>query len=188
MQVTAQNPASQVKKEVLASDLCRLMYHVRITLAFAQFTMLEEPERKPRRIVEEAGKLANSLSHFEEAMQRYMAPKQGGRWLTQELTKEKLIDIATIDELLTRIGFEEKDSIYEEFFTMVTKLIDTIFHAQEHRKNIHFSKFKGLIELIYEELRRDVNREPGQVWWRNNQIWLATGAPATKQEECTTQL
>lgn len=98
-------------------------------------------------------------------------------WLVKKPDDSKLHDVARLLDTLMRIGNEENSEIYDEFLGLVIDAIVNVFYAQTHRKNIHFGKYKALFKLFAEELRADVNREPGQLWLRDGAIWLRSVPP-----------
>ncbi len=87
-------------------------------------------------------------------------------WTTCQLDRTKLFDVATLIENVMRIGKEEHQETYEEFFTMIVDLIDAIWYAQENRKRIFFPKYKAIVSMITNELKADVNKRPGQFWYQ----------------------
>ena len=94
---------------------------------------------------------------------------------------EKVIDTVTVFDLLNRIGMEERDDKYEEFFGILVDCIDTVFYAQKHRKNLNFGKFKALFKLFTEEVRSDVNHESGVIQYFKGELYFKS-VPAHEPE------
>jgi len=84
-------------------------------------------------------------------------------YLENRLHRSKIIDIANVQEMMIRIGVEEKPDVYNEFMGLVVDLLDSVYYAQKHRKNIYLPKYKALFKMIADELKTDVNHERGQV-------------------------
>ena len=90
-------------------------------------------------------------------------------------SNDKVIDIARLLDTLIRIGAEEKTEVYNEFLGIIIDALVNTFYAQSHRKRIHFGKYKAIFSLIAEEIRRDVNKEPGLLWYKDQSIWFKAG-------------
>lgn len=158
-------------------DRLRSLFHARITRRF--LTQSHKDCTGHMKMVIE--KVDQSIEEYEKAVLSSI-PTSNAKWLENELEKDKLFDIAALTEITARIGTEEKDDIYEEFLGLLTDLIDNIFYCQKHRKNIHFGKYKALFKLIGDELKRDTNREPSQLWYRDGQLWMRSMVPEPKTE------
>lgn len=104
-------------------------------------------------------------------------------WLKVELSKSKVWNIGIIVELLTRIGEEEKDSTYEEFMALLIEAFSAIYYSQVKRKHMHFGKYRALFKVFTDELIADSNNEPGQVLFKNGEIYLRTGQPEHKESD-----
>jgi len=128
----------------------------------------------PREVKKSAAITSLELNELIGTVVNNSNPGKDDKWLTKELGKDKLRDIAILIELTARIGAEEKEENYEEFQSLVVDLLSAVYYAQQNRKNLHFSKYKALFKLISDEVTADTNRVPGQVWYRNNQLWLRT--------------
>jgi hypothetical protein len=177
MQTTTPAP-STIKKDVLSSDLLRALFFTRISKALMEYTIGEDFSPEMQSATDQA---IRAMGRFEKTVFREPAIKHNAKWLAKELEKDKMLDIAVITEMLARIGVEEKDSIYEEFQSMVISQIDSVFYAEKHRKNIYFSKYKALFKLISDELRRDVNKEPSVVRWHNGELFLQVSSATLPQ-------
>lgn len=172
-QILAQLPAQK------KGDLLRVLLQARILKMYMEELLVDSPDpiknggtRVTREIVELERKI---LNHTDEQFP----------WLRKELDKDKLWDIASIADLMTRINVEEKEEVYEEFMGMLVKCINTIFYAQKNRKNIYFGKYRALFKLFTDELTADVNQQPSQFWFRNRDgllFFRANPVPEQPQE------
>ncbi len=123
----------------------------------------------------------NVLKQTEEQLARCVreirrtTPEHQSIYLDRNLKFEKMLDIATTVFLVARIGIEEKDDIYEEFFGLIIDVADQVFYAQENRKKMHFGKYKALFKMLANEIKADVNRQQGQVLYTTNgDLYLRT--------------
>lgn len=114
---------------------------------------------------------------------RRTVPKTDQPFLHKVPKAAKLTDIAGVIELLHRIGTEESTHVYDEFLGLLLDSIWSIFYAQEHRKNIHFPKYKALFKLFADEMRADVNRTPSQVLFTTKQELFLRTMPAIQNQE-----
>lgn len=167
----------EVKKELLNLDLLRTLFLCQIARSYLD--QITEWEQTPIELKVLAKVSINAISATQDELAK---PATDLKWLTQTLQKDKLFDIATIVELMAKIGYEEKQEEYEEFVGMLTDCLSAILYAQEHRKKIFFPKYKALFELMASELRADTNLQPGQLWYRFGELFMRTAAPDHKSE------
>jgi len=162
-------------KELFATDLMRAMFMSRIAMKFLD--ELLSWDHTPEQVKIHAKSTMESFSKMEKQALLSTAVKSGPKWLEKELGKEKLLDVGAVIETMIRIGVEETDSIYEEFLSLLIECINSVFYAQENRKNIWFPKYKAMIKLIADELKADTNKQKGQLWLRDGELWLRTSQP-----------
>lgn len=94
------------------------------------------------------------------------------------LPKQEYIGNAvTMCDLMFRINVEQGQNMYEELFGLIIDNIDAVFYAQSHRKNMHFPKFRALMQLIVDEIKADVNRTPNQVQFFQGELFFKTVPP-----------
>lgn len=129
----------------------------------------------------------NVLKQTTEAMDRFIREVRRtvgktGTYLDHVPTRDKNLDSLNVLNLLNRIGMEENQAVYDEFLGLVVDLLDSVFYAQKHRRSIYFPKYKMLFQLVHEELRSDVNNQPGQLHYDKGELYLRTSPPPHKPE------
>lgn len=167
-------------KELLNKDLLRVAFMSKITLNYlAEVLAYDNLQSSLSRdaLVSQVG-LENLITSIQT-----VTSAKGNKWLEKELNKEKLYDIATLIELTARVGVEEGEENYEEFQSLIVDLLSAVYYAQQNRKNLHFSKYKALFQIIRNEVLADTNHIPGQVWYRNGELWLRTSQPEQKSND-----
>lgn len=123
----------------------------------------------------------DQLERFKRELIR-TSPKSTPNFLTKAPKLEQLNDIATLIELVHRIGSEENHNTYEEFVGIVLDAIWAVWYAQKNRKNLHFGKYKALFKLFTDEVKADVNHTPAQVLFtQKGELFLRTAAIIPKQ-------
>lgn len=134
-----------------------------------------------------AGFNKNVAKQTQEQLQRFnrelirTAPKCNPNYLTKEPKVEQLNDVATLVELVHRIGAEENNNTYEEFLGIVIDSLWAVWYAQKNRKNLHFGKYKALFKMFADEVKADVNHTPGQVLFtQKGELFLRSSAPVHK--------
>ena len=134
-----------------------------------------------------AGFNRNVAKQTQEQLERFnrelirTSPKVVPNYLTKAPKVTQLNDIATIVELLHRVGVEENQAVYEEFVGIVMDCLWAVFYAQSNRKNLHFGKYKALFKMFTDEVKSDVNHTPGQVLiTQKGELFLRTSAPVHK--------
>lgn len=178
-QTKDQSQISQEAKEILNGDILRALFSSQITS-----NSLEEIlawDGIPQQVKDNAQVAAAAINALKTSIKGTVSTKHH-KWLDTELGKDKLRDTATLIETVMRIGAEADEETYEEFLGLVVDLLHAIFYAQTHRKHIYFSKYKALFKLISDELRADTNKQPGQIWYRNGDLWIKAAPPDTKTE------
>jgi len=98
-------------------------------------------------------------------------------WLVRKPDESKSHDVARLLDMLQRIGNEEGTEEYDEFLGIVIDSIHSVLYAQENRKKIWFGKYKALFKLFSDELRADVNKQEGQLFFKSGKIWLRSSQP-----------
>lgn len=104
-------------------------------------------------------------------------------YLDRNLKEAKILDIATVIDAVARIGIEEGADRYEEFFGLVVDCIDSVFYAQQNRKNLHFGKYKALFKMLVDEIHADVNGKPGQLLYSGSKKQLFVRVADADQSE-----
>lgn len=134
-----------------------------------------------------AGFNKNVAKQTQEQLERFRrelirtSAKSTPTFLTKAPKVEQLNDIATLVELVHRIGAEENHNTYEEFMGIVIDAIWAVFYAQKNRKNLHFGKYKALFKMFSDEVKADVNHTPGQVLFtQKGELFLRSSAPVHK--------
>lgn len=131
-----------------------------------------------------SGMNRNVLKQTNDQLERFIrevrrtVPEHKPNYMDRNLDENKLLDLATIIDSIARIGIEERSRFYEEFFGLLVDCIDVVFYSQQHRKNIHFPKYKALFQLFVSEMKSDVNKQPGQVFYSpKGELFLRTAPP-----------
>jgi len=180
---TAPAAATQSEEELkqLALDECRLAFMASITCHFARL-LLENGELSKgmnRNVIRQ------TLDQLERCVRevRRTAVPHNPSYLDRNVKKEKLLDMATIVDLVARVGIEENKDRYEEFLGLVIDCLDEVFYTQSHRRNMHFGKYKALIWLLTDEIKADVNGTPGRVLFTNKrELYLKASATDPSHE------
>lgn len=127
----------------------------------------------------------NVVRQAKEQLERFVreirrtVPPHDETYLDKILKRDKLLDTGILIDACARIGVEEDERPYDEFFGMVIDCIDAIFYAQQNRRKMHFSKYRALFKLFEAEIRRDVNDQPGQIIYNKDthSLFLRTAPP-----------
>lgn len=99
------------------------------------------------------------------------------------VSNQAMVDSATIIQQLCKFSGCEDDQEYIELFNIITTCIDNVLDARNKRSKVYFPKYKALIKLITDEVKRDTNREPSQILFRKTplapggELFLRTAAP-----------
>lgn len=160
-------------------DLLRVLFFIRLANIHIDNLIIKNPDVDPSikngtfRVNREIKILEKKVLH---------ATDDQFPWFKVELDKAKVWDIGSIVELMTRIGSEEKESIYEEFLALVMEVLNAIYYSQVKRKHMNFGKYRALFKVFTDELIADSNRQDGQVLYKNGEIYLRTAQPEHKEE------
>lgn len=129
-----------------------------------------------------AGMNANVLKQTVDTMDRFTRESKRTIGKTKSYLdrlpgEEFAQNMETIGTMLFRIGIEQSEDQYEEFFGMLIDMIDIVFYAQNHRRNMNFSKYRKLCELIINEIKADVNRTPNQIQYFQSELFFRCSSP-----------
>lgn len=177
--VVPEQQASDVSKEEVTLDVLRAVMHGRIFRNFLD--MLNGLSEIPYGIDKASIKtMMNQVNQFTNKILDKVPPTTA-IWLEKEIGKNKMYDIASVTEVMLRIG-KENGHLYEDFLEMLTTCIDSIFYSQMKTKKLYFHKYKSLFELIANEMRLDVNGQPSQFLYMKGATWIRAASPISKQE------
>jgi hypothetical protein len=151
------------------ADLLRVLFHGRILKAFVEELITKNPDASES-IKNGTWRVMREMVTLERKILN--ATDNQFPWLSNELNSSKLWDISAIDDLLIRIGTEEKPGFYEEFLGMLVSCLNAILYMQENRKNIHFGKYRALFKLFTDEVEADTNRVNGQLIFKDGKIFI----------------
>lgn len=146
----------------LALDECRAAFMANMSVHFIR--MLLEHERLPngmnRNVIKQT---ADQLERFVREVRKTAVP-HNPHYLDRNLKKNKILDIATITDLVARVGIENGGDQYEDFLGLVIDCLDAVFYSQTHRYALYFKKYKALFQLFVDEVKADVNGTGAQVY------------------------
>jgi len=165
----------------VALSQCRTAFMAGITLHFLHLLMKESnlPEKLNRNVLRESEEQIYQLVRE----LRRTAVDHLPSYMDRNLENSKILDMATLVDIIGRIGVEMNDDVYEEFFGLVVDCIDAVFYAQQNRRNLHFGKYKALFKLFTDEVKADVNKQIGQVLYTaDKKLFLRTGIPVQSPE------
>jgi hypothetical protein len=164
----------QIKELIVVqqkADLLRVLFHGRIFRAFISDLITKNPTSSDP-IKQSIHIVVGQIKGLEK---RILAETDNQfPWLSNELDSSKLWDISALDDLLIRIGTEEKPGFYEEFLGMLVNCLNSILYMQKHRKNINFGKYRALFKLFTDEIEADSNRVDGQLIYKDGKIFIKT--------------
>lgn len=150
-------------------DLLKTVFHLKISRYHIKMVQVNNLFLVDEDKLEDTDRLLHTLI---KEIKRRVPEVTGAEWLEANPSPDKLFAAATIVEMISKIGVQENEFVYEEFLDMVVSLLDVIFYGQKQRKRIHFSKYKALFELIRNEFKADVNGQPGQLEYKDKTIWF----------------
>lgn len=76
---------------------------------------------------------------------------------------DKLQDIATVVDIIARIGNEEDQSHYDDMLDIIVSTIDLVLYAKENRRTLHIGKVRALFRFVEKALIEDIKRKPSNV-------------------------
>ena len=162
--------------EQLALDECRAAFMAAVATHFVR--MLLDHETLPHGMNRNV--LKQTVDQLERCVRevRKTAVPHNPSYLDRNLKQNKVLDIATIVDAVARVGIEDGGEMYEEFQGLVIDVLDAVFYAQQHRRKMHFGKYKALFNLITSEIKADVNGTGGQLFFSpKKELFLRTQAP-----------
>lgn len=162
----------QIKESISVqqkADLLRVLFHGRILKGFVNDLITKNPDTSDS-IKNSTWKVMREMVTLERKILNQV--DEQFPWLSNDLDSSKLWDISAIDDLLIRIGTEEKPGFYEEFLGMLVSCLNAVLYMQENRKNIHFGKYKALFKLFTDEVMFDTNRVDGQLLFKDGKIFI----------------
>ena len=134
-------------------DIKRTLFFSRI--AQLNCTAVGKSEILDREYKELLQKTAQDLRHMDQKI-RPRLPKEIGEWLTVELNKEKVYDMANIMELMARVG-QTGDEEYDELLEMLTTFLDRTLYLQARKKKLNLPKYRAIFNFLTYELRAEAN-------------------------------
>jgi hypothetical protein len=177
-QTSVQSPTTEAA-EILEEDMLLALVHSRVARLYVN-SLGDYQQRVPSHILNACMRTSREIGELERKI--LSATPRTGNWLRKEINKDKIMDVASVTELILRLGKEEKPAMYEELLSLIIDVMDTVFYTQKARKNIHFPKYKAMFKMITNELKMDVAGQQGQVIYRNGEIFLRTASPDTPNE------
>ncbi len=165
-------------EELLVQDLAMSTVLVRITKNFME--MLQSSEKLSPTLKTAAHRIKRETLEFER--KALMALQVTHPYLRKEIEKDKVYDIAVVLDLLMSMGRNQKAEEYEEFLSMILDMIKVICYAQLKGKNLHFGKYKALINLLKDEMKFDVDGLPGQFDFVLGKVYPKLFTPTIREE------
>lgn len=121
---------------------------------------------------------SNILKQTKEQLERFnrevirTTPKTGTHF-DKPPKDEKLRNIVTVVDLLSRVAGEETPHTYGDLVDMIVDFIDTVYYAEGNRKNLNLGKYRALMQFIIKEMRNDVDKVPSSLVYLNNKKKVA---------------
>lgn len=169
---TAINSITDMEQQHI--DMLRAALHSNVSLKLIRDLLTDEhlPVGVNRNVIRQT---IEHLERFNREIKNNCLPTR--TFLSHNPKGHKVYDMATICELMMRIGCEEDTSVYDEFLGLIVDCIDTVYYSQQHRRKIYFGKFKAMFQLITAEMRANVNGEIGQMQYIQGELFLRTTPP-----------
>lgn len=165
---------TQIQPPQALKDMLRAVVMAGITTSMIEIVLQDEGLAKSvnRNVLQQT---IGQLGRMEREIRAISKPT--GYYLDKHLRQEKLDNIVAMIDLMVRIGVEEKQQQYEKFTDILMDCIWAVLYPQKHRKNIYFPKYEALFKLYAEEMKRDVNGEPKQLFLHDGALFMRTEVP-----------
>ena len=138
---------ASVSEEILESlILCRI--------AQIKLSILGKSEVLHTSIVKSMHATAEAIRQYDMKIRNKIADVEGRLALSNELRKEKLMDIGELISIAMQIS-SDKQTDYEDYLYMMTTFLGRLQHTQLQGKPVNTAKYKALMALITEELKAD---------------------------------
>lgn len=133
----------------LSTDLMRTLFFARI--AQIQLAGTGKSDLLESDIRSSIHDVVEQIRRFDMKIRARLQP-ENARWLSQELSKDKLLDITNLVELAARVSSDGSDTDYEMFMSMMTTFLDRTIHLQSRKKKLNLKKYKALFRFLTEEM------------------------------------
>ena len=148
---------SQITLKIMSDDMMRVLFFNRIAQTELSFVgkseLLNDELRKAVHLT------ADALRQFDMKTRTRLDPNLA-KWLSNELSKDKLFDIGQLVELAARVTNEGQSNDYEVFMSTAVEFLSSLIKVQARKKKLNMKKYKALIRFISEELTAE--SEDGQ--------------------------
>lgn len=148
---------SSAARKFLSADLMRTLFFSRI--AQLQLSGIGRSELLADDLREVIHETAGGIRRFDMKTRSKLQP-QNAKWLSQELSKDKVLDITNLVELAARVSSDGSETDYELFMSMMTDFLDRTLHYQSRKGKLNLKKYKALFRFLTEEMTAEV--ENGQ--------------------------
>jgi len=105
-------------------------------------------------VVEANKKLLKAISKFETELEPYKLPAM--KWLYKPLDRSLAYSVSAIIETVSQLTTESDEEIYEK----LTQIVHTLISEKKKKSKLNFHKYMLLLELIDQELSREIANEP----------------------------
>lgn len=150
---TAKNYKDESLK-LITRELMRSLFFSRI--AQVELSVLGKSEILSDDVRKSIHTVAEAIRRFDMST-RSKLPEDDGAWLTKELGKDKLMDIAQLVEATSRVANSGPNENYEAFFSMLVNFLDKTVHLQVQKSKLDMPKYNALFRFFINELNADVH-------------------------------
>lgn len=77
------------------------------------------------------------------------------KWLTTELGKSKLLDIARLVELASKVSSNDSETDYEAFMAMAISALTATMVLQSNKGGLNLPKYKAFYRFLAEEMKAE---------------------------------
>jgi len=169
----AKTPLTEVQESII--DVLRTVLMVNIAIQQMRKLVNSDLPLPPGMNANVIQKTIDTMDRFTRESKRTIG--KTGNYLDRLPQIEYIENVVVLNDMLFRIGIEQNDAQYEEFYGMLLDMVDAVFYAQAHRKNMNFPKYRKLCELITDEIKADVNRTPNQVQYYQGELFFKSVPP-----------
>ena len=141
----------------ISQDMMRVLFYNRI--AQTELSFVGKSELLSDELRKGIHATADALRQF-DMRTRGRLESSDSKWLSAELSKDKLLDMGQVLDLMAHISNDGTESDYEDFLSMVTNFMDKTLHLQARKNKLNMKKYKALLRFMTEEMIADV--ENGQ--------------------------
>jgi hypothetical protein len=133
----------------ISNEVMRILFFGRITQI--ELSLLGKSEFITDEMKQSVHEASDAIRKF-DMKTRSRLDKADAAWLSKELCKEKMFDIAQITELAARISDEDGNNDYTYLMSMMVQFLDRSLHMQAAKKRINIRKYKALFKFFTEEM------------------------------------